>query len=58
MWTEGIEQVFVLPFDLKFSKLNPEEFARRVLVEGVSAAGVLVGQNFGSAQSRPATFRY
>jgi riboflavin kinase/FMN adenylyltransferase len=46
MQTEGIEQVFVLPFDLEFSKLSPEEFARRVLVEGVSAAGVLVGQNF------------
>ena len=46
MQSEGIEQVFVLPFDLEFSKLSPEEFARRILVDGVGAACVLVGENF------------
>jgi riboflavin kinase / FMN adenylyltransferase len=46
METEGIEQVFVLPFDVEFSKLSPEEFARKVLVDAVGAAAVLVGHNF------------
>jgi riboflavin kinase / FMN adenylyltransferase len=46
MQAEGIEQVFVLPFDLEFSRLSPEEFARKVLVKSVGAAGVLVGHNF------------
>jgi riboflavin kinase/FMN adenylyltransferase len=46
MQAEDIEQVFVLPFDLEFSRLTPEEFASKVLVDGVGAAGVLVGHNF------------
>ena len=46
MEAEGIEQVFVLPFDLEFSRLTPEEFARKVLVDGAGAACVLVGHNF------------
>jgi riboflavin kinase/FMN adenylyltransferase len=46
MEAEGIEQVFVLPFDVEFSKLIPQEFARKVLVDGVGAAAVLVGHNF------------
>ena len=46
MREEGIEQVFVLPFDREFASLTPEEFARKILVEGVGAAGVFVGENF------------
>lgn len=50
---EGIEQVIVLPFDRDFAALGPEEFARQILVEGVGAAAVFVGENFrfGSRQS-------
>ncbi len=43
---QGIEQVFVLPFDLTFSQLSPEDFIRRVVVEGLGATAVLVGENF------------
>src|SRR4051794_3265422 len=32
MREEGIQQVFVLPFDREFASLSPEEFARNVLV--------------------------
>lgn len=43
---EGIEQVFVLPFDVRFSLLGPEEFVRTVLVDAIGARTVLVGDNF------------
>jgi riboflavin kinase / FMN adenylyltransferase len=43
---EGIEQVFVLPFDRGFSELRPDEFVRTVLVDAIGARAVLVGDNF------------
>ena len=43
---EGIEQVFVLPFDRGFSQLRPDEFVRTVLVDAIGARAVLVGDNF------------
>jgi riboflavin kinase / FMN adenylyltransferase len=46
MADEGIEQVVVLPFDRDFASLTPEEFARRILMNGIRAAGVFVGENF------------
>ena len=54
MQTEGIEQVFVLPFDSDFRSLARRSSRAEVLVEGVGAAGVLVGQNFrfGAKQAR------
>jgi riboflavin kinase/FMN adenylyltransferase len=46
MREEGIEQVFVLPFDRDFATQTPSQFVRGVLVEGVGAAAVFVGENF------------
>jgi riboflavin kinase/FMN adenylyltransferase len=46
MREEGIQQVFVLPFDREFASLSPEEFARKILIAGVGAAAVYVGENF------------
>src|SRR6478672_10394202 len=46
MRQEGIQQVIVLPFDQKFATLTPEEFVRKVLVDGIAAACVFVGENF------------
>ncbi len=43
---EGIEQTFVLPFDRAFASMDPEEFVRHVLVDGIGARAVLVGDNF------------
>jgi riboflavin kinase / FMN adenylyltransferase len=53
MRQEGIEQVFVLPFDRTFSEQSPEEFVKRVLVDRIGAKAVLVGDNFrfGKAQA-------
>lgn len=42
----GIEQVLVVPFDLEFSRLDPESFVRKVLVEAAAAKFVAVGGNF------------
>lgn len=46
MREEGIEQIFVMKFDRQFAALSPEEFVRKVLVDGISAARVFVGENF------------
>ena len=43
---EGIEQVFVLPFDVAFSQLSALDFVRQVLVEKLHAKAVMVGANF------------
>ena len=46
MIEEGIEKVYVLPFDVEFSKLTPEQFVRTILVGKLDARAVLVGDNF------------
>jgi riboflavin kinase/FMN adenylyltransferase len=35
-----------LPFTLEFSRMPPDEFAHRILVERLHATGVIVGENF------------
>ena len=42
----GIDAALVLPFTSELSKVGPEEFARRYLVETMRASKVLVGENF------------
>lgn len=42
----GAHDVLVLPFDREMASWSPEEFVRRVLVERLRAAVVLVGENF------------
>jgi riboflavin kinase / FMN adenylyltransferase len=42
----GVDGVLVLPFTRELSQLSPEEFVRRVLVDGLRAAEVHVGENF------------
>lgn len=53
MSAEGIEQVLVLPFTSELSRLTPEEFVSRILVDRLQARAVLVGDNFrfGSRQA-------
>ena len=46
MMAEGIEQVFVLPFDHEFAKLTPEQFVQTILAGKLDARAVLVGGNF------------
>ena len=42
----GVDAALVLPFDRAVAAWSPEEFVRRVLVDGLHAAAVVVGANF------------
>ena len=42
----GADAVCVIPFNLEFSRLDPDEFVRTVLVERLHAAAVVVGEDF------------
>src|SRR5215467_6216006 len=42
----GIEVLFLARFDEPFSRLSPEDFVRRYLLEGLHARSVCVGGNF------------
>jgi riboflavin kinase/FMN adenylyltransferase len=42
----GVDAVCVIPFTLAFSRLDPDEFVRQVLVERLHAAAVVVGADF------------
>jgi riboflavin kinase / FMN adenylyltransferase len=42
----GVDAVCVLPFTLEFSRLDPDEFVRTVLVDRLHAAAVVVGEDF------------
>ena len=42
----GVDAVWVLPFTLEFSRLDPDEFVRAVLVDKLHAAAVVVGEDF------------
>ncbi len=42
----GVDAVCVLPFTLDFSRIDPDEFVRTVLVEQLHAAAVVVGEDF------------
>jgi riboflavin kinase / FMN adenylyltransferase len=46
MGEQGIEQVAVIPFDLDFARLTPEEFVVEILVRKLDARAVVVGENF------------
>lgn len=42
----GVGELVVIPFDRGFSSIRPEEFCSRILVEGLGAKRVSVGENF------------
>jgi len=42
----GCDDVVVLPFDSEFSKMTPDRFVERVLLEACRAKGVVVGPDF------------
>src|SRR3984957_12843805 len=42
----GVDAVCVIPFTLEFSRLDPDEFVRAVLVDKLHATGVVVGEDF------------
>jgi riboflavin kinase/FMN adenylyltransferase len=53
---EGVSGVVVLPFDREMASWSPEVFVDRVLVEGLGASRVLVGQNHRFGKDRAGDF--
>ena len=51
----GCDDVVVLPFDSEFSKMTPDQFVERVLLEACHAKGVVVGPISTSDTSARAT---
>jgi riboflavin kinase / FMN adenylyltransferase len=42
----GVQRILVLPFNRDVARLSPEEFVRDVVVKGLQAKAVFVGENF------------
>lgn len=42
----GVENLLTLPFDLELANLLPEQFVKQILVDGLKAKIVLVGEDF------------
>lgn len=42
----GVEEIVVVPFDQEFASIPPEDFCTQVLIEGLGAERVAVGENF------------
>jgi riboflavin kinase / FMN adenylyltransferase len=42
----GVDALCIVPFTLEFSRLSPNRFVHDVLVEGLHASAVVVGENF------------
>lgn len=53
--TMGVEQLVLLPFDRELASLNPEQFVSNILVKGLQAKQVSVGQDFCFGKGRTGT---
>jgi len=42
----GVDQVVILPFDARLASLSPQDFIQQVIVDGLRARYVLVGDDF------------
>ncbi len=42
----GVETCYILPFDAALSQMSPDDFVRKVLVEGLGVGAVTVGGDF------------
>jgi riboflavin kinase / FMN adenylyltransferase len=51
----GVNMAWVLPFDLRFAGLSPDVFIEKVIVEGLQATAVVVGENFRFGYQRQGT---
>jgi FMN adenylyltransferase (EC 2.7.7.2)/riboflavin kinase (EC 2.7.1.26) len=53
----GVDILYELPFTRDLAALTPEDFARKVLVEGLGIAHVVVGADSSSAKAGRAPSR-
>lgn len=52
----GIERIYILPFDYVLSRLDPQDFVRKILCDGLSCRWVTVGENFRFGAGRTGDF--
>src|ERR1700742_177178 len=48
----GVDALFALPFDAEMAGRSPEQFVQQVLLDGLSARGVVVGPDFEFGKGR------
>ncbi|MDX2244329.1 MAG: bifunctional riboflavin kinase/FAD synthetase [Leptolyngbyaceae cyanobacterium bins.302] len=51
----GVEQLVLLPFDRELARLTPEQFVATILVQGLQAKQISVGQDFCFGRGRTGT---
>jgi riboflavin kinase/FMN adenylyltransferase len=51
----GIEQLVLLPFDRELASLSPEQFVAQILIDGLKAQHICVGQDFCFGKGRTGT---
>jgi riboflavin kinase/FMN adenylyltransferase len=56
--TCGVDQTVVLPFDARLAGQSPQEFVDRVLLEGLGARYVLVGDDFRFGKQRAGDYAF
>lgn len=51
----GVEQLVLLPFDQRLATLAPDQFVKQILIQGLRANQISVGQDFRFGQKRAGT---
>lgn len=51
----GVQQLVLLPFDAALARLTPQEFVEQILIQGLQAQRISVGQDFRFGQQRSGT---
>jgi riboflavin kinase / FMN adenylyltransferase len=51
----GVQQLVLLPFDATLARLTPQEFVEQILIQGLQAQRISVGQDFRFGQQRSGT---
>lgn len=51
----GVQQLVLLPFDARLARLTPQEFVEQILIQGLQAQRISVGQDFRFGQQRAGT---
>ena len=57
MGEEGIQQVFIMPFDQRVAHLTPEQFVEQVLVRKLDVRAVVLGHDFCFGNKKSGTVR-
>ena len=48
----GIDHIFVIPFDIEFSKMTAEEFLKEIIIKRFNPIEIIVGSEFVTGSTR------